>query len=289
MYPVISLAIGGVDLAVTAYRLFLALALAATLSLSLVVAARRGLPIRRVAAALLLAALAVPVGARALDVATKPAAWVGDSVASISLAGFSLYGGLALAAGVGWLACRLLAVDPWRLADSVAPALGVGVALLRLGCFGAGCCFGRETDLPWGVVFPVGSEAHLHQLLGGGGFSIVAALGGVRPVHPTQLYEVLAGLAAAGLALWLHRRFAAARPAPVGVAAVGAALLYDAFRLGNHFLREPSSTLGTPDWFYPAVYAAVLAAGVLVLARRLERLSPTSIEGPPALTVMQRC
>jgi phosphatidylglycerol---prolipoprotein diacylglyceryl transferase len=279
MYPVLTFALDGVGFAVTAYRLFFALAVVATLGLSLAIAARRGLPARRVALVLLAAALAVPLGARALDVLTKPAAWSGESALSLSLDGFSLFGGLALATGVGWLACHRARLDPWRLADAAAPGLGVGIALIRLGCFGAGCCFGRETDLPWGVVFPPGSEAHLHQALANGGLSAFAALGGARPVHPTKLYEALAALLAGALTLAIQRCVISERPAATGVAVLGAALLYDAFRLANHFLREPSGTLGVPDAFYPAVYASVLALGLIATIARLAG-EPAATAGP---------
>ncbi len=49
--------------------------------------------------------------------------------------------------------------------DLLAPALLLGIAIGRLGCFMNGCCFGGVCDLPWAVVFPPGSPAHSHQLL----------------------------------------------------------------------------------------------------------------------------
>lgn len=55
-----------------------------------------------------------------------------------------------------------------RTGDSFAMPVAASVAIGRLGCFVAGCCYGRETTLPWGVVFP-------EQ--------------GALPRHPTQLYE----------------------------------------------------------------------------------------------------
>ena len=43
---------------------------------------------------------------------------------------------------------------PWlKTADVFAPGLALGHAFGRLGCFAAGCCYGKETDLPWGVKF----------------------------------------------------------------------------------------------------------------------------------------
>ena len=49
--------------------------------------------------------------------------------------------------------------------DIFAPALMIGIAVGRLGCFMNGCCFGAICDAaPPGVVFPVGSPAHYHQM-----------------------------------------------------------------------------------------------------------------------------
>ena len=42
----------------------------------------------------------------------------------------------------------------WKLADIFAPAAAVGHAVGRIGCFFAGCCYGKPTDSFFGVVFP---------------------------------------------------------------------------------------------------------------------------------------
>ena len=47
-------------------------------------------------------------------------------------------------------------LPPWLAADAIAPALPLGYALGRVGCFLVGDDYGRPTDLPWGVEFPVG-------------------------------------------------------------------------------------------------------------------------------------
>ena len=57
----------------------------------------------------------------------------------------------------------------------------------RLGCFAAGCCFGRLTDMPWGVTFTDPHTMISPELLG-------------RALHPAQLYKAPADLVlAAGL------------------------------------------------------------------------------------------
>ena len=66
----------------------------------------------------------------------------------------------------------------WKTADLWAPGMAIGQAIGRLGCFfGAGCCYGKPTDVMWCVVFThPKSVAPLDVCL-----------------HPTQLYSALAG------------------------------------------------------------------------------------------------
>ncbi len=72
--------------------------------------------------------------------------------------------------------------------DAFAPAVMIGAAWGRLGCFLSGCCYGKPTDVPWGVAFP--------------------ATEGVA-VHPTQLYDATFALACGLFLMWYfpRRRF----------------------------------------------------------------------------------
>jgi phosphatidylglycerol---prolipoprotein diacylglyceryl transferase len=63
--------------------------------------------------------------------------------------------------------------------DVFAPGVAVGQAIGRLGCFAAGCCWGRECDLPWGVRFR-------------SDFAAPVPLD--KTLHPVQLYESAANL-----------------------------------------------------------------------------------------------
>ena len=79
----------------------------------------------------------------------------------------------------------------WPMADAVAPALAVGIALGRLGCFLNGCCFGVVSDLPWALRFPSGSHVW-HDQVDRGILPLAAEFS--LPVHPIQLYAAVAGL-----------------------------------------------------------------------------------------------
>jgi phosphatidylglycerol:prolipoprotein diacylglycerol transferase len=54
-----------------------------------------------------------------------------------------------------------------RSFDILAAALPLGMAIGRIGCLLNGCCFGGVTDVSWGIVFPAGSPAHMHQFAHG--------------------------------------------------------------------------------------------------------------------------
>jgi len=109
----------------------------------------------------------------------------------IGIAGLTWYGGLILATGAGILYLRARKLPLWRTMDLIAPSVGLGIFLGRIGCFLNGCCFGRPSELPWAVVFPPESPA-----------------GSVFPgvsIHPTQLYMSLYGLIIFGTLLWAER------------------------------------------------------------------------------------
>lgn len=64
----------------------------------------------------------------------------------------------------------------------IVPGLVLGHALGRIGCFLGGCCYGKVTNGPFGVVFPIGSLAAVQY---------PAEDGRSLPVYPTQLFEAV--------------------------------------------------------------------------------------------------
>ncbi|MGB9561489.1 MAG: prolipoprotein diacylglyceryl transferase, partial [bacterium] len=82
-----------------------------------------------------------------------------QSDGSCGLAGLSMLGGvvLALFVGIGYTAYKK--VNIYDVGDSVAPSLGLGLGLGRIGCFLNGCCFGLPAKSGPSVIFPPGSPA----------------------------------------------------------------------------------------------------------------------------------
>jgi phosphatidylglycerol:prolipoprotein diacylglycerol transferase len=117
--------------------------------------------------------------------------------------GVVAYGGFLGGFAGAVLFSRIHGLRMLEWADCVAPSLCVGLALTRIGCLLGGCDFGRPWDGPWAIQFPAGSAAYNQQVLEG-----LLTAGATRslPVHPTQIYESLAGLVLLGVALTVRRR-----------------------------------------------------------------------------------
>ncbi|MHB8841151.1 MAG: prolipoprotein diacylglyceryl transferase [Candidatus Aquicultor sp.] len=269
MHPILlNFSIWNRHIEITAYSFFMVVAALIIVCLGSLISFHRGLPARKTALWFLITSCSFPVGARLLHVATNTGFYMQNPERLLSLqpAGFALYGGLILAALVGLVTGYLLKLDIWRLADSITPALGLGIGAMRIGCYMNGCCFGEQTTLPWGVAFPSGSPSATYQFANNlkiGGLGILFQSPHVLPVHPTQLYEMLAGLVGAVIALWLLRR-----KATNGTAFMAFLLWFTAFRWFDYYLRVPASTLSVAGWFYPVFYGVLMMTCIAVIIRR---------------------
>ena len=111
-------------------------------------------------------------------------------------AGLVWYGGLL----GGFAACSILVlrkrVPYFIVADAAAPALAIGYALGRIGCFLVGDDYGRPTDAWFGIAFPKGAPPTTARSLREFGVRVDSSIAddAVLRVHPTQLYEAGAAL-----------------------------------------------------------------------------------------------
>jgi phosphatidylglycerol:prolipoprotein diacylglycerol transferase len=103
--------------------------------------------------------------------------------------GLVWYGGLLGAFPVAYWYLRRKKMPFFKTADVVIPSVSLGHAFGRLGCYAAGCCFGRPTDSPLGVSFPPDSMAAQAQASSASLNEIASHYTGSIPIHPTQLYE----------------------------------------------------------------------------------------------------
>ncbi len=178
------------------YGVLLAAAFLLGLRLATSRARRRGLDPGRILDLGIYIIVAAVVGGKLLLLVTDFQSFRANPADFLSLArsGGVFYGGLILAVLVAVWYMRRHRLALWPTFDVFAPGIALGHAVGRVGCFMAGCCWGRETTVPWGVTFTdpftgsyVGTP--LHQAL-----------------HPTQVYEALAETAILFFLLWLERR-----------------------------------------------------------------------------------
>lgn len=202
------------------------------------------------------AAIAALVGSRVLWLVQNPGA-VGSIVDAVNLrvGGLVFYGAFAGLPVGAWVA-RRRGLPVLQLVDVFAPYLPAGHALSRVGCFLAGCCYGRPFDGPWHVVFTDPRSVAPHDV----------------GLHPVQLYEAL-GLAVLSAVVFAVRSRSSS-PGRAGLAYVGGYAVLRSVTEGfrgdadRYFVLEP--------WLGPVVstsqaIAAVLLVGVVVASRRLPR------------------
>lgn len=160
--------------------------------------------------------------------------------------GFVFFGGLFAGAIVLFYYSRKHALEMMKTIDLITPAVPLAHAFGRIGCFLAGCCYGKECNLPWAITFTNPKT--------------LAPFG--IPLHPTQVYESLFLFSLTFGLLLLESRITRipGRMLPTYV------LCYTIWRMFAELFRgDPrGSFLNTPLTSTQAV--AILAAGLSIIA-----------------------
>ena len=133
------------------------------------------------------------------------------------------------------------------------PALAIGHAIGRIGCFLVGDDYGRPTDLPWGVAFPDGRPP----------IDV--------PVHPTQLYETLSLVPLAWLLIRWRRQ-----GVPDRVVLGRYFVLAGSIRFAIEFIRVNLRIVG-PLTLAQLIALALIAVGS-ALALRAPRVTAGSVK-----------
>lgn len=259
MHPIL-LEVGGFT--VYTYGVLLAAAYLLGLQFALVRARSRGLDPSRVMDLGILVIVAALVGAKLMllivdfDVYRERP---GELLTLLRSAGV-FYGGLILAVMAALWYLRRHRMPMWTVTDVFAPGIALGHVIGRMGCFFAGCCFGRRTDLPWAITFrhPAAAE------------NVGTPLN--IPLHPTQLYEAGAELLILGLLLLFERR---GRAFP-GRTFWGYLLLYGISRFVIEFYRGDSR--GMVGMFSTSQFVSLLVVplSLLMLYLLSRRPDPTT-------------
>ncbi len=190
MYPVL-IRLG--PLTIHTYGFLIATAFLVALWLAAAQARQRGLSYEKVADQAFYTLIAGLAGSRLLYVATDWSHYAANMLDIVKIweGGLVFYGGVLSALPVAVYMAKKEDLPLWDAADIWAPSIALGHAIGRLGCFCAGCCYGKPADgLPWAVVFSNPDSL---------------AVKGVA-LHPVQLYESAAEVLNFLILMALRRR-----------------------------------------------------------------------------------
>ena len=176
-------------------------------------------------------------------------------ILAINQGGMSFHGGLVGAIVGGTLAARTSGVSILTTCDLAVIGATWGLFFGRCANFVNGELWGKETSLPWGVMFPGGGEVYR---------------------HPSQLYEaILEGLVLFCILYLLSRRYP---PRPQGTFIGTFLMFYGIFRFCIEFVRLPDAQLGYllgTGWLTMgqvlSLPLVVIGVALIITARRLDR------------------
>lgn len=186
--------------------------------------------------------------------------------------GLTYYGGFLGATGAAVVLLRRDRFPFWKAADMAGFAIPMGLCFGRMGCLLAGCCFGAQTNLPWGLSFPPrspASEAQAKEHL------LESARMWSHPVHPTQIYESAASLLVAFLCLFVvlpRKRYD-------GQVFAAFLVLYAIARFLVEILRRDARG-GMVGLSTSQLIGVLLVAAAFAIHRVLGRRTPAAAERP---------
>lgn len=168
--------------------------------------------------------------------------------------GLVFYGGFAAGFGMFFFLVKKWSVPPLPVLDIIAPAIALGHAFGRLGCFFAGCCYGLPTTLPWAIRF---TDPHTLGPIG-------------ELIHPTQLYSFLGNTA---IFVWLHHSLK--KRTFNGEVISRYLVLYGLFRFCVEFLRnDPRGPLFLSLTMMQYISIVLVSTGCIILFKKKKFLVP---------------
>ncbi|RLB96186.1 MAG: prolipoprotein diacylglyceryl transferase [Deltaproteobacteria bacterium] len=177
--------------ALHSYGVFVAMAFLSAMGLALREAGRVGEDPEKILDLFFYVLVAAIAGSRILYVVVNWPTFEQDPVEIVRIwhGGLVFYGGFIGAFIAAWWYIRSKKLSFLKTADILAPSIAFGQFVGRIGCFCAGCCYGKPSNLPWAVVFTDPESLAPRGI----------------PLHPTQLYSSLNGLLIFALLVGLRR------------------------------------------------------------------------------------
>lgn len=262
MHPMIHLSDG---LALPTYGLFYLTAFLGAIGYAAWLGRRIGLPFSRTIDAGFTVAIAGEIGARLLFVIVE---WDRFAAGAISMKQFLVAGRVVLGGVLGAIVAAIWVFRRFRLPvlafmDAGIAGVVLGMAIGRLGCLMAGCCYGAPTDMWWGITF---TEPLANELSG-------TPLG--VALHPTQILQSLDSFLTMALLTWLFfRRTFDGQGIAIWMMLAGLS------RFLIEFLRADArggiAGLATSQW----IGLVMIVVGIVMLVKLPRKLTP--IQRPTA-------
>ena len=192
------------------------------------------------------------LAARILFIITEWKDFLQEPMRYLSGAGFVVYGGIIGGALTIYGFCKIKKIDMLTYLDLMIPSVALAQAFGRVGCFLAGCCYGRKTDSFLGVVFTNSDFAP----------------NGVK-LLPTQLFMAVGDLVIMSVLLWY------AQKKPIrGRMAACYLMLYSVGRFAIEFLRnDDRGTVGvlSTSQFIAVFTLLIGVVGYFVVLPKMEQ------------------
>lgn len=215
MHPIL-IRIGG--LVIHTYGIFVAAGFLLGVAVARIQAGRENVPPQVITDIAIFGLIAAVAGARLAYIVVEWRYFTENPLELLAFwkGGLVFYGGLlaGLATAVLYINAKRLSV--MKTLDAIAPGMAAGHAVGRIGCFFAGCCYGKPTHVPWAVVFTDPES--------------LAPIG--VPIHPTQLYS-----SANEFIIFLILRWISKRKAFDGEVAWSYLLMYSVTRFIIEYFR----------------------------------------------------
>lgn len=176
-------------------------------------------------------------------------------ILKLNMDGLVFYGGLLLGFTLAVLVGRWRNLRFWEVMDLGGLTVPLALAIGRIGCTLNGCCYGKQTSLPWGITYP-------------------ATTGLVGPRHPTQVYELILDLGLFAFLWWKRDSWE-----HDGTSFLLFVMGYATIRFTMEFFRE--HTLASAAPMFQIVSAALFLAAGTVLLFRYRLLPATGDRGLP--------
>lgn len=215
------------------FKLFYILAFAFIFLMVIHKSIKRGYQLRSILLLLTTITLFSVIGSRLFTIPVDQWLSVLNSESNLDFSNRSAVGGL-LFGFIGLIVAKQLFGFGRPLLDLYAWTVPIGLGIQKMGCFINGCCYGKPSEVFWGVAYPKGTNAHFNHW-SANMIDVNAPFS--MSVHPVQLYETL-GLFMIAFIVWKSRSFWKKNLSTL----LFSFFLFFTFRFIIEFIRDPVSS-----------------------------------------------